>query len=95
MAALGVGECMKSSGAGWGRKGNAYWVRVRTLIAAQSRTNAWRSAAAVLPFWRGFEGEKRVETSALRGWKLNNNNSIAVSFIHLIYVAIRLSISLP
>jgi hypothetical protein len=91
MAALGVGECMKSSGVGWGRKGNAYWVRfIRLLRLSRERTPGDRRRLCCR-----FEGEKRVETSALRGWKLNNNNSIAVSFIHLIYVAIRLSISLP
>jgi hypothetical protein len=83
LALPGVGECMKSSGAAARRKGNAYWVRSKRLLRlSRERLGDRRRLCCRLG---GFEREKRVEMSALRGCKLNNNNSIPRDLIHLIY----------
>jgi hypothetical protein len=71
MALSRVGEGMKTSA---GRKGNAYWVRSKRLL--RLGRDVWAIGGGEAAVWRRFRREKEGQTSALRGWKLNNNNSI-------------------
>lgn len=68
---------------------NAYCGSVANVLGDRRRLCCRRLMALV-----GFEGEKEGLVSALRGWKLNNDNSIPTGFIHQFCIPIRPSICL-